>query len=198
MKKIITKPIAKLSLLVISVMLTQGCSSLNEAAKNFNRTVLSPINAKLDTVCENQGGIKCGESWYRDRGYISVYDSNLEEWKWHNPKPIEAFFNMCKKERFNCGNAHYDLHPNWELRGTTYVNLAYGKKTKASLKEYARHEDNYKQTIKTGTKICKVNEGFKDEVGFTERFVDGKIQIRLRDNNHLIWNDAINWYPCNK
>jgi hypothetical protein len=71
----------------------------------------------------------------------------------------------------------------------------------ASLSEvqlWARHEDNYNQVIQIGTKICKVDEGYTNEAGFTERFVKDtdKIQIRLLSNNHLIWGDALNWYAC--
>ncbi|VVH59423.1 hypothetical protein BAZOLSSOX_1177, partial [uncultured Gammaproteobacteria bacterium] len=95
---------------------------------------------------------------------------------WYKPKSADGFFTMCESDRYGCGQKHYEFHPNWELRGKTYINLSYDKKHKKQMKELARH----------------------NEAGFTERFVKDtdKIQIRLLSNNHLIWGDALNWYAC--
>jgi hypothetical protein len=51
MKNINTKII--LMTTVLSAILLQSCSSLNEAAGKFNRAILDPISKKLDDACGN-------------------------------------------------------------------------------------------------------------------------------------------------
>ncbi|CAC9516698.1 hypothetical protein [uncultured Gammaproteobacteria bacterium] len=196
MKNINTKII--LMTTVLSAILLQSCSSLNEAAGKFNRAILDPISKKIDDACGNSA-IICSPERYKELGYFSIHDFQLGKPIWYKPKSADSFFTMCESDRYGCGQKHYEFHPNWELRGKTYVNLSYGKKHKKQMKELARHEDNYNQVIQIGTKICKVDEGYTNEAGFTERFVKDtdKIQIRLLSNNHLIWDDALNWYACN-
>jgi hypothetical protein len=61
-------------------------------------------------------------------------------------------------DRYGCGQKHYEFHPNWELRGKTYINLSYDKKHKKQMKELARH----------------------NEAGFTERFVKDTDKIQKK------------------
>ncbi len=50
------------------------------------------------------------------------------------------------------------------------------------------------RVIKIGTKICNV---FNDaQKGFTEKFANNKIQIRLLENGKIIWDDTFSWYAC--
>ncbi len=58
MKNINTKII--LMTTVLSAILLQSCSSLNEAAGKFNRAILDPISKKLDDACSNSA-IICGQ-----------------------------------------------------------------------------------------------------------------------------------------
>ncbi|CAC9527427.1 hypothetical protein [uncultured Gammaproteobacteria bacterium] len=197
-----TKTTLKLTTLVLSAALMQSCGpidTLNEAAGKFNRSVLKPLHAKLDDACGIRG-IVCSNERYKELGYFNIRDTDFDDYIWHKPKSADEFFAMCESDRYGCGKQHYEFHPNWEFRDGIYYSLSYGKKHLKQMKDFARHEDSYNEVIKVGTQICKVNQGHQDEVGYTERFIEdsGKIQIRLKSNGFLIWDDAINWYTCSK
>ena len=52
----------------------------------------------------------------------------------------------------------------------------------------------YNRVIKIGAEVCNV---FNDtQKGFTEKFANNKIQIRLLENGKIIWDDALSWYTC--
>ena len=159
----------KLSILLLSAVILQGCNSLNEAAGNFNRNVLDPMNESLDSACEAKTImselISCDE-WYRSNGWVVAHDNDTMQAVWLNPNPVDRVFQLCQTGRYNCGDRHYKLR--------------------------------YNEIIKIGTKICRVSDGYSTESGFTENtnLENNKIQIRLTADGSIIWDDPLNWYAC--